>query len=80
MCAIIIRPQITLSGVRITLAFSSLIDVQLWNISVFYCIALKQNENVKSIGANETKISAVSSTHKNWPPRYSWNIVESGVK
>ena len=22
----------------------------------------------------------VSSTNKNWPPRYNWNIVESGVK
>ena len=24
--------------------------------------------------------SPVSSTNKNWPPRHSWNIVESGVK
>ena len=22
----------------------------------------------------------VSSTNKNWPPRYNWNIVESGIK
>ena len=24
--------------------------------------------------------SAVSPHHQNWPPRYNWNIVESGVK
>ena len=25
-------------------------------------------------------LSYIFSTNKNWPPRYNWNIVESGVK